>query len=141
MNIKGIGIIILILTFIFQVKAQQATPQALAAHRKMWGTPAWADTLRNPYANKLAMADSGHVLYKNFCVVCHGESGKGNGVAAAGLSVPPADHTSPLVQALPIGDLYWELTTGHSPMPSYKAILTDKQRWQLVNYIKTLHKK
>lgn len=130
----------MLVIFFSQVKAQQATPQNLAAHRQKWATPAWADTLRNPYANKPAMADSGHVLYKKFCVVCHGNGGKGDGVAAAGLAVQPADHTSPLVQSLPVGNLYYELTTGHAPMPSYKTILTDKQRWELVNFIKTLHK-
>jgi len=123
-----------------QVKAQQATPQNIAAHNKKWNVPASVDTIKNPYVNKPAMADSGHVIYKKFCVVCHGNSGKGDGIAAAGLAVQPADHTSPLVQALPTGELYWELTTGHPPMPSYKTILTNKQRWQLVNYIKTLHK-
>ena len=38
------------------------------------------------------------------------------------------------VQTQTDGALYWMITTGRSPMPSYKAALTDNQRWELVNY-------
>ncbi len=37
----------------------------------------------------------GEELYKPTCVSCHGEAGKGNGVASAGLNPAPRDFTSP----------------------------------------------
>jgi len=57
------------------------------------------------------------------------------------LSIKPADHTSVAVQNQTDGALFWEMTTGHNPMPSYKLMFTEKQRWELVNYIRTLAKK
>ncbi len=119
----------------------QASQKELSEHRKKWNSPAWSDTLRNPYANNLSLTDSGKAMYKKICSVCHGNSGKGDGVAAAGLAVSPADHTSAHVQMQPDGVLFWELSNGHAPMPAYKSMLTEKQRWSLVNYIRTLSAK
>jgi mono/diheme cytochrome c family protein len=39
-------------------------------------------------------AKKGRALYVQYCVSCHGPSGKGDGPAASALKVPPADLTS-----------------------------------------------
>ena len=39
-------------------------------------------------------ASSGKQMFEAYCASCHGKGGKGNGPAAAGLRVPPADLTS-----------------------------------------------
>ena len=36
---------------------------------------------------------SGQEMYTNYCAVCHGKDGKGNGPAAEALKVPPPDLT------------------------------------------------
>lgn len=36
---------------------------------------------------------SGKEMYTNYCAVCHGAEGKGNGPAASALKAPPADLT------------------------------------------------
>lgn len=119
----------------------QTTQKELAEHRKKWDSPSWSDTLRNPYEHNTAQTDSGKVLYSRICSVCHGTSGKGDGIAAPGLSVPPADHTSASVQMQTDGALFWELSNGHAPMPAFKGVLTEKQRWALINYIRALKPK
>jgi mono/diheme cytochrome c family protein len=119
----------------------QVDQKAVEAHKRRWDTPAWTDTIKNPYAHTTWAADSGKVTYQKICSVCHGTGGKGDGVAAAGLAVHPANHTSENVQAQSDGSLYYELSNGHAPMPAYKTILTDKQRWQLICYIRTLKAK
>ena len=127
---------------LMEVSAQ--TPQQtknLADHRRKWDTPAWTDTVKNPFANNAAITDTGKFYYNRYCTVCHGDKGTGDGVAAAGLSVRPADHTAPNVQLQMDGSLYYELTNGHAPMPAFKTVLTDKQRWACINYIRTLAKK
>ncbi len=131
--------LILFLSLGLELSAQKETPEA---HRRRWDTPAWSDTLKNPFAaNSAAAADSGKITYMKICSVCHGTSGKGDGIAAQGLSVKPADHTSPNVQLQTDGSLFYEMSNGHAPMPAYKSILTEKQRWQLICYIRTLKPK
>lgn len=40
-----------------------------------------------------AMLEHGRGLYKASCAACHGEGGKGDGVASGVFNPPPADHT------------------------------------------------
>lgn len=117
------------------------TKEDIAAHKKKWETPAWADTIHNPYAHIASSADSGKVIYLKICSVCHGTGGKGDGVAAAGLTIKPANHTAAIVQSQTDGAIWHELSNGHAPMPAYKTILTDKQRWEVVCFIRTLKPK
>src|SRR2546425_12398286 len=39
-------------------------------------------------------AAEGKKLYTSYCSTCHGETGKGDGMAAASLPAKPADHTN-----------------------------------------------
>ena len=105
-----------------------------------WQAPAEAKNVINPYKGPAA-TEKGKVLYQKMCVVCHGNSGKGDGVGAVSLSTKPADHTASYVQSISDGALYWMITNGKSPMPGYKTSLTDEQRWQLVDYIRELGRK
>jgi mono/diheme cytochrome c family protein len=43
---------------------------------------------------KPTSAASGQEMYKNYCAVCHGVEGKGNGPAAEALKVPTPDLTT-----------------------------------------------
>ena len=105
-----------------------------------WEPPKSADNLKNPLAGNTETLKYAQVLYTSYCTPCHGNKGKGDGPAAAGLAIKPADHSSAAIQIKTDGALYWEMTEGHNPMPSYKTALTDNQRWELVNYIRTLAK-
>lgn len=106
-----------------------------------WQVPAEAAGTKNPYAKDAASIQKGSALYLQTCAICHGNKGKGDGIAAAGLPVLPADHTSAKVQNESDGALFWKLSTGRGNMPAYQAVLTDEQRWALVSYIRTLSKK
>ncbi|HUZ58696.1 MAG TPA: c-type cytochrome [Hanamia sp.] len=105
--------------------------------------PSNAKDLKNPLVGNTSVLKNARVLYISYCAPCHGKNGEGNGPAAAGLQIKPADHTSEKVQQQTDGALYWMISTGHAPMPPYQKTLTDNQRWELVNYIRTLakHKK
>jgi mono/diheme cytochrome c family protein len=74
------------------------------------------------------------------CVTCHGASGKGDGPAAAALPPPkPADWTSAKVQAESDAVLFCKISDGRGAMPPWKH-LSEKDRWEIVNYIRTLKK-
>ena len=106
-----------------------------------WEPPKSVDNLKNPLTPDAGALKEAKAMYTTYCTPCHGDKGKGDGVAAAGLSVKPADHSSVVVQNQTDGALFWEMSEGHNPMPSYKQSFSEKQRWQLVNYIRTLSKK
>ena len=106
-----------------------------------WVTPKFAVNIPDPVPSGKIVESEAKVLYATNCSPCHGGKGKGDGPAAQALSPKPADHTSPTVQNETDGSLFWKLSTGRSPMPGFKASLTDKQRWELVDYIRALGKK
>jgi mono/diheme cytochrome c family protein len=103
-------------------------------------SPASANAIINPLKGNAEATSEGKKIYTQYCVTCHGDKGKGNGIAAPGLSRPPADHTSDFVQNQTDGALFWIIREGNNPMPTYKTVLTETQRWQVVNYIRTLAK-
>jgi mono/diheme cytochrome c family protein len=35
------------------------------------------------------------------------------------------------------GEIFWKITTGRRPMPGFQNQLSDVQRWQLVNLLRT----
>jgi mono/diheme cytochrome c family protein len=105
---------------------------------KPWVAPDWSDTIKNPLTGNVASIDSGKRIYTKYCVVCHGTKGMGDGIAAAGLNPKPANHSSEAVQKQTDGAIYWKTTTGRPPMAGYGKTFSDDQRWQLVNYMRTL---
>lgn len=105
-----------------------------------WVAPAWADTIKNPFAQEEDAIALGKKVYNKYCWTCHGKSGKGDGPAGANLNPKPKDHTGTEIQQLSDGALFWKITKGNTPMPSYEKLLTEEQRWQAVNYIRELGK-
>jgi len=109
-----------------------------------WKAPADQKGVKNPLADKKAdkaVLAEGKKLAATNCESCHGPGGKGNGPAAAALPPPkPADWTSARVAAETDGEIFWKISNGRGAMPPWKH-LPDKDRWTLVNYIRSLEKK
>jgi mono/diheme cytochrome c family protein len=103
-----------------------------------WVAPGSSDTIKNPLRGNSEAIAAGKKIYGTYCVVCHGDKGKGDGIAAAGLNPRPADHSSSKFQMQSDGAIFWKLTTGRAPMASYDKTLTRTQRWQVINYMRTL---
>lgn len=112
----------------------------LRAQSKPWPVPSSYLKLHNPLPVNAAEIQAGARLYKTNCSACHGVTGKGDGPAAAFLKPKPADHSSAAVQHEAGGSLFYKISEGRTPMPSFKASLNPIQRWQLIEYIKTLGK-
>lgn len=105
----------------------------LVAAQGEWKAPADAKGAKNP--EKGAATKSAETN----CASCHGKAGKGDGPAAAALNPKPADWTSAKVQGQTDGEIFWKITNGRGAMPPWKH-LPDKERWELVNYIRSLKK-
>lgn len=126
---KMLVIVVLLMGFV-NVTAQSA-----------WVAPESADTISNPLKNDQTAIKEGKKLFTSMCVICHGNKGKGDGVAGAALSPRPANFSLKSIQDQTDGALFWKLTNGKAPMASYKELLTETQRWQLVNYLRTFKNK
>lgn len=74
-------------------------------------------------------------------MLCHGEKGMGDGPGAKTIKVKPANFTDAKLLALETdGSLFWKMSNGRGPMPSWKDDLSETERWQLVDYIRKLNK-
>lgn len=107
-----------------------------------WKAPASAKTIKNPVAaNKMAIsAKKGKTTFTTYCVVCHGAKGLGDGAGGKALNPKPANLTSEKVQSQVDGELFWKITNGRGPMVKWETMLSEDQRWELVNYIRTFKK-
>jgi mono/diheme cytochrome c family protein len=91
-----------------------------------------------PNAESLA---AGQVLFTAKCAPCHGQSGLGDGPIGVGLNPRPADlrqHAIPGIHT--DAQLFEWIINGFpgSQMPAFRATLSDTDRWNLVNFIRTL---
>ena len=109
-----------------------------SAQSKPWVVPPDAIAVKNPLAGDKSVLPEAKGLYVSNCGPCHGDKGRGDGPAAAGLNPKPADHSSALIQSETDGSLFWKLSEGRAPMPAYKKVFSDQQRWELIDYIRTL---
>ncbi len=91
----------------------------------------------NPLGSDAAVA--GAEVYKSYCASCHGEYGRGDGVAGASLQPPPKNLVA--FQSQVADDyLFWRISTGKpgTSMVAWEGVLTDEQIWQVVSFIRTM---
>jgi mono/diheme cytochrome c family protein len=101
----------------------------MSSQQSAWEAPSSAAGRQNPVPADRTSVAEGKALFDRYCASCHGARGKGN--------VGP-DLAVPGVQSQTDGALFWKISQGRSPMPSFEDVLTAHQRWDLVNYIRTL---
>jgi len=96
--------------------------------------PPAAKRLHNPFAGQQRAQQAGAKLFARECAACHGPDGMGMGKA------PPLNLAD--VQEASPGALFWVLRNGSLKrgMPSF-AHLPESQRWQIIEYLKTLKKR
>ena len=82
----------------------------------------------------------GAFVFANYCAVCHGEGGAGNGpVAQRGYPPPPsllAEHALKMKD----GQLFHILTYGQNNMPSYASQLSRDDRWNAIIHVHSLQR-
>ena len=98
--------------------------------------PPSADGLVNPISEDMKATAQGARIYKKICWVCHGDNGNGLGPQAAELVTKPADFNSDLVLERTDGALFWWIENGGNDMQPYKDVLTKKDLWKTVNYVR-----
>ncbi len=87
----------------------------------------------------------GKKIYLTYCAACHGESGKGDGLAAGSMAVKPADHTNGEVMNKQSDQFLFDIISKggaavqKSPMmPGWGGQLKENQIRDVVAYIRSL---
>ncbi len=92
----------------------------------------------NPVEADEVSLQRGQILYALNCAVCHGPNGQGDGPMAERLQTEPEDLTSPAIQNSSDGTIFLVITNGvPGNMPALRENLTVRERWDVVNYVKS----
>jgi len=125
----------------------QSIPVEGAAYIAANGAPT------NPVPADAVSIARGKQLFGINCQLCHGDEGHGNGPISAFLvKKKPADLAGSVVQSLPDGSIFLTISNGKfnpdntlfpgvnfsGQMPPLNENLTVRERWDVVNYIRTL---
>ena len=96
---------------------------------------------KNPLPDTPGNIDGGRIAFSHYCAACHGLDAQNTGVPFADRMAPPVPPlNSPQVQAYTDGQLHWIMENGISPsgMPASNGILTDRELWSIVVYVRHL---
>ncbi len=124
-------------TFFLSAAALLVIP-FIASAAEPWVAPASARNRANAYANNASAVAAGKKLFVANCISCHGPTGKGDGPAAVALNPKPANFSDSKVSRQADGELFWKISEGRGAMVPWKGSLNETQRWQLVNYIRSI---
>ena len=105
---------------------------------KEWLVPAERAQKTNPISPNESSLAAGRKIYLARCAACHGKTGDGDGDDAIAFGFYPAKLSDPRLREEPEGALYWKITTGKKPMPEFGTRLSAIDRWNVINYVRTL---
>jgi len=135
-HLKLLGILM-----VFFGSAQVIVSGEQADATEKWTAPAAEARKKNPVAVSESSVAAGQKIYLKRCVGCHGKTGNGDGADAADLGIHPAKLSDPLIRKESDGELFWKITIGKKPMPNYGSRLSPTDRWNVINYLRSLAKK
>jgi len=106
--------------------------------------PAEADRagreLKNPFPATSENLARGQYVFSNYCTVCHGATGAGDGPIIPKYPNPPAYQTEKS-KSLPDGAMFHVITLGRNNMPPHAAQVSADDRWKAILYIRKLQGK
>lgn len=108
---------------------------------KPWTIPAKYKAMKNPSPGDKESINIGKGLWAKHCKSCHGNVGLGDGPKAKMLKTSAGDFSTAKFQAQSDGTLYYQITVGRDEMPAFdKKLLTEEDRWAVINYCRSLKK-
>ena len=98
-----------------------------------------ARRLKNPLDSTESVISAGQVLYKRFCLHCHGEQGQGDG-AVGKIYKGVSAYSSRAVQNATEGHIFHVITHGKGRMKAHGSQISPLDRWKIVRYVQVLQK-
>jgi mono/diheme cytochrome c family protein len=95
--------------------------------------------LHSPFSATDGQArERGAFVFRNYCQMCHGRAGKGDGpVSQRGFPLP-ASLLGPTAVQMKDGQMFHVLTYGQRNMPAHASLLSREDRWKVILYIRSL---
>jgi len=92
----------------------------------------------NPIPADETSLQRGEIMYRIHCALCHGDNGHGDGPLAQYFSRTPEDLGGSKTAAEFDGSVYLVIQQGFGEMPSLVENLTPRERWDVINFTRTL---
>jgi len=128
---------------VMYVPPEGTKPMGYKAYPYKGNANAAAENLKNPIEGDFspAILEVGKKNYTIFCSICHGVGGAGDGQIGAKMILKPPSLVNSKIKAYNDARIYHIATDGQGLMSGYsKQIKSNKARWAIVNYIRTLQK-
>jgi mono/diheme cytochrome c family protein len=94
----------------------------------------------NPVPFTVSSVDAGRNLYLASCAACHGADARGGGPAAGTTQVRPPSLVSGHLNQHTDGDIFYWISNGlPGGMPAWATRLSETDRWNLVNYLRSIN--
>ncbi len=123
-------------------RAARTAPQDFS--KSTWDLPVDADKTKNPVEATEESIAQGKELFMTRtgnCIFCHGDTGTGNKENLPKLRRVPADLSDhKRMPKLTDGEIFWKITKGIPGIMPSRDMLTEEERWHLVNFVRTLAK-
>ena len=105
--------------------------------------PAYKDSSQpeNPVPADLISTQRGEILYSIHCELCHGPAGLGDGPVTEFWQEDarrPANLTEARIANYADGGIYQIISNGIGTMPPLRENLSERERWDVINYVRTL---
>lgn len=121
-------------TMLIGLAAGAVAQRRPAKDRGEWKAPARAARKVNPVPADATSLKAGKALYAAECLDCHGGRGAGDGPGARDLKSPVPDLSKPDLWRQTDGELFWKLSSGRGDMPGFDDMLSEEERWHVLNY-------
>ena len=82
----------------------------------------------------------GQDRFNNFCAMCHGLTGDGDGmIVRRGFQRPPSFHEPGLQEPqASAAHIFTVITAGQGAMPAYAEMIPPEDRWKIIAYVRAL---
>ena len=98
------------------------------------------EQLTNPFNLTAEVLEKGKEQYDIYCLICHGETGMGNGTLyeSGKFSAQPSDLSADRIKDMPDGEVYHIITKGSVSglMGAHGPQIKPENRWKIITFIK-----
>ncbi len=97
--------------------------------------------LQNPVPADAVSLERGRILFERNCQLCHGAGGLGDGPITQFWKTEmrrPANLTEARMATMSDSSFYITISQGFGAMPPLRENLNVRERWDVVNYVRTL---